>query len=131
MKKTTTILLMLVRLLGVVQLLVGLALWFGVAVGARSMHIGVGMLFVLVLWIFGVFALFALPKRGVAFVTLVVGAIVVWFGMAQLTMLPGSAHWVVRVIHLLLGLSAMGLAERLGKLIKLNEAAKAAEAVSS
>jgi hypothetical protein len=128
MKTITTILLMLVRLLGVVQLVVGLAIWFGYAAGARSMHIGVGMLFVLVLWIFAVFALFALPRRGLALLTLLLGGIVVWFGMAQLTMLPGSAHWIVRVIHLLLGLSAMGIAERLGKAIKLNEARKVAGA---
>jgi hypothetical protein len=128
MKKINTILLMLVRLLGVVQLVVGLAIWFGFAAGARAMHIGVGMVFVLVLWIYAVFALFALPRRGLALLTLLLGGIVVWFGMAQLTMLPGSAHWIVRLVHLLLGLSAMGIAERLGKAIKLNEARKTAGA---
>jgi hypothetical protein len=32
--------------------------------------------------------------------------------------MPGSAHWVIRLLHLLVGLAAMGLGERLGERIR-------------
>lgn len=105
---------MLARLLGVVQLLVGLGIWFGFWTAGLSIHIALGALFVLVLWIIGLIALFALPKRGVALFTLLWGGLVLWLGMAQTGLLVGSGHWVVRVGHLVAGVAAMGLAEALG-----------------
>jgi hypothetical protein len=114
MQKSLTVLLMLARLLGVVQLLVGIGIWFGVGTSTVTLHTALGGLFVLVVWIIAIIALFALPKRAVALVTLLWGALVLWFGMAQTTLLLGSAHWAVRVAHLLVGLAALGLVEALG-----------------
>ena len=34
-------------------------------------------------------------------------------GLTQSQLLPGDAHWVVQVLHLLVGLVAMGLAQDL------------------
>jgi hypothetical protein len=120
MRKTVTILLMLGRLLGVVQILGGLAIWFGLPPWAVQAHMGIGSLFVLVLWIVGVIALFALSARGVALFTLLWGALVLWLGMAQTSLLPGSAHWVIKVLHFVVGLAALGLLERLGKALRLH-----------
>jgi hypothetical protein len=120
MRKTITVFLMLARLLGVLQLLVGLGLWFGLWTTAVSFHSASGALFVLVLWIVALIALFALPKRGVALFTLFWGGLVLWLGMAQTTLLVGSGHWAVRVAHLLVGVAAMGLAESLGKATKVH-----------
>jgi Na+/phosphate symporter len=36
-------------------------------------------------------------------------------GIAQLHVMPGSGHWVIQVIHLILGLGAIGLGEALAK----------------
>ena len=44
----------------------------------------------------------------------VLGIIIVAFGGTQAEILTGSSHWVIQVIHLLLGLSAIGLGERIG-----------------
>lgn len=118
MRKTITVFLMLVRLLGVVQIVVGICLWLGIATGAVAFHSALGSLFVLVVWVVAGIALFVLPRRGVPLFTLFLSGVVLWFGMAQVTLLPGSMHWGIRVLHLLLGVATMGLAESLGKSVK-------------
>jgi hypothetical protein len=42
------------------------------------------------------------------------GVVVVAFGMRMGTLLPGRAHEVIRVLHFLIGLGAIGLAESIG-----------------
>ncbi len=117
------ILLMLVRLLGVVQLVVGAVIWVRGMGGLVAFHAAVGSLFVLALWIVGAIALFALPHRALPLFTLLWGALVLWLGMAQTTLLVGSAHWAIRVAHLIVGLAAMGLAEAVGGATKRHWAA--------
>jgi hypothetical protein len=118
MRKTVAILLMLGRLLGVLQILGGVAIWIAMPPWLLQAHMAIGSLFVLVLWVVGVIGLFALSKRGFALFTLLWGALVLWLGMAQISLLPGPTHWVIRVLHLLIGLAAIGLLERLGKALK-------------
>lgn len=106
---------MIARLLGVVQIVVGIAIWIrGASQGMVAFHAAAGSLFVLALWIIALIALFALPHRAVPLITLVWGGLVLWLGMAQTTLLVGNAHWAIRLIHLLVGIAAMGLAEALG-----------------
>src|SRR3954464_898784 len=127
MTRLTTILIMIARLLGVAQILTGFAFWFR-WMPNTSPHFGMGSLLVLVVWIIALIGLFALPKRGVPLMTLVWGGLVLWFGMAQTTFLLGSAHWAIRVAHLLVGLSMLGLAESIAKAVKRHVAARAAVA---
>ncbi|MFI5228206.1 MAG: hypothetical protein ACHQWU_04005 [Gemmatimonadales bacterium] len=131
MKKTVAVLTMLARVLGIVQILVGLAIWFGFAAGAVAFHVAVGSLFVLLLWIVGVIALFVLDKRGLPLFTLLWGGVVLWFGMAQTTLLLGAGHWAVRLAHLLVGMAAIGLVESLGKALKAHLAAASAGATAA
>jgi len=46
------------------------------------------------------------------------GIIVLALGMTQTRLMPGSAHWVIRVLHLLVGLFAIRLGEVLAQRIK-------------
>lgn len=108
------ILQMIARLLGLVQLVVGAVIWIrGGGTGIVAFHAATGSLFVLALWVIGLIALFALPHRALPLFTLLWGGFVLWFGMAQTTLLVGGAHWAVRLAHLLVGIAAMGLAEAL------------------
>lgn len=109
---------MVERVLGLVQIVIGLGIWLGLPMGAIAFHSAVGSLFVLVLWIVALIALFALPKRGVALFALLWGGLVLWFGIAQTTFLPGGAHWTVRLAHLIIGVAAIGLSEALGAAVK-------------
>jgi hypothetical protein len=43
------------------------------------------------------------------------GLFVPVFGMTQARILPGDLHWIVQAAHLVVGLVAMGLAERLAR----------------
>jgi len=128
MRPTVTILLMLARLLGALQLVVGLAMWFGALPNAVAVHTMTGSLFVLVLWIVAVIALFSLSSRGVPLVALLWGGLVLWLGMAQTTLLVGAAHWAVRLAHLLVGVAAIGLSESLAKAVRSHWAARGAAA---
>lgn len=127
MRKATTALLMVLRLTGLIQIVAGLFIWFGHSRALVPAHSVIGSLFVLDLWILGIVALFELPSRGFALFTLVWGGFVLWLGMAQMSLLPGSSHWIIRVVHLLVGLAAMGFGESLaGRVKRLGNAEPAA-----
>ena len=100
-------------------------MWFGFATGAVAFHTAVGSLFVLLMWVVALIALFFLSKRAIPIFTLLWGGFVLWFGMAQTTLLVGSGHWVVRLAHLLVGVAAIGLVESLSKAMKAHVAANA------
>jgi hypothetical protein len=114
MRNFVKALLMLARLLVAAQVVLGLMIWFG-QISLTQLHIALGSIFVLDLWMLAVIALFALSARGLSLFSLLLGGVIMWLGVAQRTMLLGSAHWAVRVVHLLLGVSAMGLIEPLAK----------------
>jgi hypothetical protein len=120
MIKLVTVLLMLARLLGAILLVLGFCIWFNIAKPTAA-HAALGSLFVLVMWVIAVIALFALPRRGLPLFALLLGALVMWFGMTQTTLLTGSMHWAVRVVHLLLGLAALGLTEALAKAVRIHK----------
>lgn len=124
MQKTITILQMIARLLIALQILGGFAIWFGVG-SLVAIHAAIGSLFVLDMWIIAVIALFALSSRTIPLIALIWGALVLWLGMAQVSLLPGRGHWAVRLVHLLVGLAAMGLVESLAKAVKRHWVAKA------
>src|SRR3954464_9769702 len=113
MRPALRVALMLVRLLGVLQIVVGICIWIGIARSTIPLHAAIGSLLVLIIWIVALITLFALPRRGLPLFTLLWGALVLWLGMSQTTLLVGSAHWVIRVAHLVVGLAALGLAESL------------------
>lgn len=118
---TTTVhaLRFIARLLIVIQLILGFMIWFGNTSNVQ-IHIALGGVFVLVLWALSLIALFVLTKRTLPLVALFMGGAILWFGVAQRALLVGSAHWAVRVAHLLLGLAAMGLIEAMSKAILIH-----------
>ena len=74
--------------------------------------------------LFGVlFVLLAHEGRGARPLALVLagvawGLVVVMFGLNQARILPGALHWIIQIVHLLLGLGAIGLAENLARRTK-------------
>jgi hypothetical protein len=105
---------MIVRITGVFQVLLGIAFWTGHGLTLIPLHMAVGTLFVLSLWILAVRAGLSGAGWGLAGATIAWGAGAIAFGMVQAQILPGAPHWVIRVLHLLVGMVAMGLAARLG-----------------
>ena len=113
MRSTITALQMGIRVVGVVQLALGLAFWTGNLLGLVDLHQLLGILLVLALWTQAVLAYRAGVPAGMVAAAAVYGLIVPIVGLTQRELLVGSAHWVIEVIHLLLGIGLVGLAENL------------------
>ena len=117
----------LLGITGIVQLFLGVVFWSGHWKTLIPFHMINGLVFVGALW-----TLAALTARAGAPAPLVVtafawGLVLPAFGMAQMRILPGPAHWVVQVAHLLTGIVAMGLGGALEKRARV--AARAGAAV--
>jgi hypothetical protein len=117
-RSTITAIQMAIRTAFVVQLALGLAFWTGNALGLVDLHQLIGILLVLALWTQAALAARAGAQPGMVAAAVVWGVVVVVVGLTQRELLPGSAHVVVEVLHLLLGIGAVGLAERLATTAK-------------
>lgn len=111
----------LVRLSGLILIILGVIFWTGHALGLIPVHMVVGLILAISLW-----ALAFLGARsgvGAGMVTLVAvwALVMLVFGAVQARIMPGAAHWVIQVLHLLIGLGAIGLGDRLGS--KMSRAA--------
>jgi hypothetical protein len=119
MKTTANIAQMLVRGLGVILILLGITFWSGHALNLVNLHMAIGVLFVLSLWVLaGLAGAVHLPIR-LVLLGVLWGVVVLWLGMVQRTMLVGSMHWIIRVLHLLVGLAAMGVGDSIGRRVKM------------
>jgi hypothetical protein len=110
---TVTVVQVLVRATGLLQLALGLVFWTGNLLAAVPFHIFNGLLFVVLLLAQAGLAAAAGGPWRLVIVAIVWALFVPAFGVTQGAILPGDLHWIVRAAHLLVGLAAMGLAERL------------------
>jgi hypothetical protein len=113
MRSTITAIQMAIRAAFLVQLALGLAFWTGNLLGLVDLHQLIGILIVLGLWTQAALAHRAGVQLGMVAAALVLGLTVIVVGLTQRELLPGSAHVVIEVLHLLLGLGAVGLADTL------------------
>ncbi len=107
-------------------LILGILFWTGNATSLVLVHMGLGILAVLSLWTLG--AAIASTKGGIglAIGAFVWGILVAALGLTQGTLLAGSTHWVIQVLHLLVGLAAIGLGEMIAGRYRRVTAAAAA-----
>jgi hypothetical protein len=113
MKTAATIIQVLIRLLGLIMIVLGLLFWTGNALTLIPVHMLLGMTLVLLLWTQAVLAARAGAGTSLVALGLVWGLVVVALGMMQNRLLPGEFHWVIKVLHLLVGIATIGLADRL------------------
>ncbi|HKJ00245.1 MAG TPA: hypothetical protein VKB51_17360 [bacterium] len=113
------------RLTGLFQIVTGFAFWFGYLAHWTPAHMQSGVLLTLMLWLLALMAGFADVNRTLVAVGLLWGILVMLLGFSQTELVPGSAHWVIQVLHLLVGLGALGLGEALAKRIKVARSAPA------
>jgi hypothetical protein len=106
-------LLVFMRAAMAVLVILGIGFWTGHWANLVNLHMAIGSLFVIALWVIaGIASAHGRPGRLVAF-GFVWGVIVLALGMTQQGILVGSLHWIIRVLHLLVGVAAMPIAERL------------------
>ena len=113
MKRAMEAILILFRLSGLVQLVLGVAFWTGHRMDLVPFHMVNGMVFVLALWALAALGFRAGASGSLVMLSFVWSLLVTALGVTQTRLLPGDWHWVIRVLHLLTALAAMGLAGRL------------------
>jgi hypothetical protein len=109
---------MLVRILGAIVLVLGLVFWTGNGLTAVPLHMLLALLLVVCVWALAGLAWVRARAIGLALAGIVLGVLVVWFGYQQTALLPGPNHWLVQVVHLLLGLAVIGVGEMLGGAVR-------------
>ncbi len=118
MRKAVSILQILARFSGAIQIILGVLFWAGIALSLLPVHIFFGSVLVLSLWTLAILAARASVQPGLVALALVWGLVLPIVGLTQGRLLVGPEHWVIQVVHLLLGVGAIGQAESLARRIK-------------
>ena len=117
MSLATTVLRWVVRVTGLVQLVLGLAFWSGNLLQLVNFHMLDGFVFTLAFLALVVLAAVARVGLAPVIVGLVWVVVVPVLGLTQVQIMPGDLHWVVRLVHLLVGIGAIGFADRLAGIV--------------
>ena len=120
MRVTATVLQMIVRVCGVIQIVLGLLFWSNNARALVPIHMLLGTLLVVSLIALAVVAAMAGVNLGFVIFAILWGLLTLVLGLTQTQLLPGTSHWIIQVLHLLIGLGAIAQGENLGRRIKQN-----------
>ena|ERR1051326_3032825 len=129
--RTINISLMVLRLAWILTIILGILFWTGNADSLTPIHMLLGIIVVISLWVIGLAQGFI--KGGsfvLALATFLLGLIIVIVGLNQTSWFTGSNHWIIQVIHLLLGISSIGLAEMIAARTKRRLRATQAQQLS-
>lgn len=120
---------MILRISALLALILGILFWTSTGPDFLiPIHMLLGLIVTLSLWVLG----FAIGTAkggswGLAAGAFILGLLVVIVGLTQQQILVSSGHWVIQVVHLLLGLGAIGLGEMIaGRYKRLNVATQSA-----
>lgn len=98
---------------GLIQIGTGLLFWTGNAFFLIPVHMLSGLILSLALLIVGIIGALSGVNRGFVALAVFWSILTPVFGVMQTGILPGPYHWIVQVLHLLVGLTAMTLGHRL------------------
>lgn len=100
------------RVCGILAVVLGLLFWTGNALALIQIHMLLGVLVVLSLWVIGVAQAFT-PSGSWALAAgvLLYGVLVIVLGVSQRSLLVGPYHWVIQLLHLLVGALAVGIGQ--------------------
>ena len=101
---------MVLRITVLFNLITGIIFWTGNADPLQIVHIIVGIIAVISLFTLGILQGLRGGSFALALATFVVGFLLLLVGLFQTRWLPTN-HWIIQVIHLILGLAAIGLGE--------------------
>lgn len=115
MKTAATAIRILISLTGITLLVLGVLFWTGRALGLLPLHMRLGALLVLLLWVDAGLAVRARVAPRLIVAAVVWSLVMPVFGVLQMRLLPGSMHWLIQVAHLLVGVIAIGLGHALAR----------------
>lgn len=111
-----------VQIGGAVALALGVAFWTGRLYALVAVHMTLGLIVVLGLWILAVLTYRRGGSPKLALAAIAWGVVLLAVGIGQTSMLVGPHHWVIEVAYLLLGLGAVAFAIPLSVLPRRLEA---------
>ncbi len=95
---------------GLFALILGLLFWGHLATHLIPLHMLLGFLVVGALWVVGIGqAFFRGGSWALAAGAFIVGVLIAALGTTQTSLMVGEYHWVVQVVHLVLGLAAIAI----------------------
>jgi hypothetical protein len=116
----------LVRIAGVLLLILGLLIWTENMRDLIGVHTLLGLLLFVSLLVLAAVSTQAGVPVGLAAGVAVVAIIMVVLGMAQNSLLPGPNHWIIQILHLLVGMAAVGMGEAIGGRVRRARLARSA-----
>ncbi len=105
---------MILRISGVLALILGILFWANIVTTLVGIHMLLGIIVTLSLWVLGGAIVGTKGGAGLGIAAIIWGLVVVIVGLTQQTILIGSLHWIIQVLHLLIGLAAIGFGEMIG-----------------
>jgi hypothetical protein len=123
MKTAAIVVRLLISLTGLTLLLLGILFWTGRALGLLPLHMLLGAVLVLLLWLAAGLALRTRVSLGLILLTVAWSLIMPAFGMLQMQLLPGRLHWLIQLAHLVIGMIAIGLGHGLARRVTTRKAA--------
>lgn len=109
-----------VRADGAILVILGLIFWTGNADALIPAHMLLGIALVLALWTLAALAATSGVSLGLVALAFVWGLITPALGLTQTRILPTQGHWIIQVVHLLVGLTAIALAQILARAARRN-----------
>jgi len=100
------------RLDGIGALILGIILWTG-SLGVLKIHILTGFIMSLTMLLIGIEGFLVRVKPALPIIAILWALLLPYVGFAQMRPLPGISHLIIQVIHLLIGICAIGIAEAL------------------
>jgi hypothetical protein len=113
MRSATTAAQILVRTCGLIQLTLGVLFLTGNGSALVPTQILAGTVLVLALFALAIMGAVAGVAAGRVAMALAWGSLTLTLGFTQTELLPGSFHWLVQVLHLLVSIAAIVQAEAL------------------
>ena len=104
---------MTIRGTGALLILLGVTFWTGNALQLIPVHIFLGIVLVLSLWMLAAIAGASGVQMRWVILAVAWGLILPVLGLTQDRLLTGGWHWTIQVLHLLIGLGAIGQGEGL------------------
>lgn len=105
---------MAARVLWLAQIVLGVLFWTGSATSLTDLHMLLGLVFALLVAVLAVLAGVRGGSPGLLVGGLAVAVLLPVVGIGQTGWLPGPQHWVIQVVHLLVGLAGITVAEAAG-----------------
>lgn len=115
MRSTALVVRWVVRFAGIAQIVLGLAFWSGHALSFIPAHMVIGMLITIGLIVVAIVGARAGAGGGLVALAIFWALAMPVFGVRHAAILPGTWHWVIRVLHIAVGMVAIRLSESLAQ----------------